>query len=160
MPQDFHNILKKFERAPRDVNECVIVSCQSDSRKCLQGTYLPAKIGLDLEQMQQYQSLREMGKQVKNLYEKLRLQHDLLLSQNPELLTHASEEVGTLTRRLSTRLDSISNWKYAPAPLRMLRSRTTGEAFPLALKSFIQLDCPAHGVCKSNDRRYLLSDSG
>ena len=92
-----------------------------------QGTYLPAKIGLDLEEMQHYQSLRDMGKQVKNLYEKLHLQHDLLRSQNPTLVHRQSQDSTAMSQRLSARIESISGWKYAPAPLKLLRSQATGE---------------------------------
>lgn len=92
----------------------------------LQGTYLPAKIGLDLEQMQHYQSLRDMGKHVKNLYEKLHLQHDLLRSQNPAIDHRQSLDNDSMTRRLTARLDSISSWKYAPAPVKSLRNRAAG----------------------------------
>ncbi len=93
----------------------------------MQGTYLPAKIGLDLEQMQHYQSLRDMGKHVKNLYEKLHLQHDLLRSQNPEIDHRRSLDNDSMTQRLSARLESISGWKYAPAPVKSLRNRATGK---------------------------------
>lgn len=93
----------------------------------LQGTYLPQKIGLDLEQMQQYEAVREMGKQVKNLYEKLRLQHDLLSNQNPGALSRQSEDNANMTRQLSSRIQSISSWKYAPAPLSS--GRTQGGCF-------------------------------
>jgi hypothetical protein len=41
---------------------------------------------LDLEEMQHYQLLRDMGKQVKKLYERLHQQHDLLRSGNPDLV--------------------------------------------------------------------------
>jgi len=58
----------------------------------VQGTYLPAKIGLDLEEMQHYQLLRDQGKQVKKLYEKLHRQHALLRRENPDIVHRCGSE--------------------------------------------------------------------
>ena len=93
----------------------------------LQGTYLPAKIGLDLEEMQRHTILQDLGKQVKNLYEKLHLQHDLLRGGHPELSGQQPVQTPSLVGRISSRLESISSWKYAPQPLRSMRSSLTGE---------------------------------
>lgn len=76
--------------------------------------------------MQHYQSLRDMGKQVKDLYEKLHLQHDLLRNKNPDIVHRQSVDNTALTKRISARLESISGWKYAPQPLKSLRNRSTG----------------------------------
>ena len=93
----------------------------------LQGTYLPAKIGLDLEEMQRHSILQDLGKQVKNLYEKLHLQHDLLRGGHPELSGQQPVQTPSLIGKISGRLESISSWKYAPQPLRSMRSSLTGE---------------------------------
>ena len=84
-------------------------------------------MGLDLEDMQRHQLLRDLGKQVKDLYEKLHLQHDLLRAQHEELRERRVSESPGLTRRISMRLDSISSWKYAPQPLKSVRSRALGQ---------------------------------
>lgn len=69
-----------------------------------------------------------MGKHVKNLYEKLHLQHDLLRSQNPSIVHRQSVDNDSMTQRLTARLDSISSWKYAPAPVKSLRNRAAGNS--------------------------------
>lgn len=94
----------------------------------LQGTYLPARVGLELEKMQRHQILQDLGKQVKDMYERLHLQHDLLRSQYQEFSEKFPPESPALTSHISRRLESICSWKYAPPPLRSLRSRAVGES--------------------------------
>ena len=105
--------------------------------RVLQGTYLPAKIGLDLEEMQRHTILQDLGKQVKNLYEKLHLQHDLLRGAHSELSSQQPVQTSSLVGKISGRLESISSWKYAPRPLRSMRSSLTGELPNLCIQILV-----------------------
>lgn len=101
--------------------------------------------------MQHYQILRDMGKQVKHLYEKLHLQHDLLRSQNPDLVHSENNDSTGLSRQITARIEAISTWKYAPEPLKSLRSDTTGEPHKLCDPSTEELIHLSTGV------KYLLA---
>ena len=89
----------------------------------VQGTYLPAKTGLELADMQHLGKLPNLGKKLKSLYERLHQHHDTLRSRHPEIVNKSITKSPTYDSKMSERMESLSNWKYAAAPMKAVKDK-------------------------------------
>lgn len=105
----------------------------------MQGTYLPAKIGFDLADMQHLGKLPGFGKQIKSLYERLHQHHDTLRNRHPEIIHKEVSKSPEFSGKMNERLESLSSWKYAPAPLKGMKDKLSGQHY------FNQIDAKRYG---------------